>query len=334
MATWSRYTVGGFNLNNLILPNVTYYGNKKYNQTDYDRKMAWIGGQLDRMDCDLVGFQEVFQRQALQEAMAKSTAYDGTETLVTGDRSVNLGPMVALLSRKPVLDSEFIEDFPDGAQLGFDAGDLPLGKFQRPVLKARVEVRDWMTATVLVAHLKSKRPRMRSGADEDDFRERAIGEARSLVIRAAEAIALRTLILQVIEDSDRPLIIIGDLNDNPLAVTTQIITSQPPWKYLSKDKKQAIWDAQLYSVVDTQSRRSTRDLLYSYIYNGYYQCLDHICVSQELYYRHKDRLGRLEYANVLNDHLLDETMTKKVPKWQSDHGQVVAVFRLDQPGTP
>lgn len=37
----------------------------------------------------------------------------------------------------------------------------------------------------------------------------------------------------------------------------------------------------------------------------------------------------VEYVSVLNDHLVDDTLTEhKVPVWQSGHGQVTATIRL------
>ena len=46
----NRFKIGTFNLYNLVLPNVTYYANKKYSQSDYDKKTAWISNQLKSMD--------------------------------------------------------------------------------------------------------------------------------------------------------------------------------------------------------------------------------------------------------------------------------------------
>ena len=40
-------------------------------------------------------------------------------------------------------------------------------------------------------------------------------------------------------------------------------------------------------------------------------------------------MGEVGYVSVLNDHLIDETLTdERVPVRQSDHGQVVVTIRL------
>jgi hypothetical protein len=59
--TRNRFKVGTFNVYNLISANVAYYGNKKYKPEVYDKKVQWIGAQIDRMNADLVGFQEVWR---------------------------------------------------------------------------------------------------------------------------------------------------------------------------------------------------------------------------------------------------------------------------------
>jgi hypothetical protein len=57
---------------------------------------------------------------------------------------------------------------------------------------------------------------------------------------------------------------------------------------------------------------------------GHHDSLDHILVSQEFVRQNPRRLGYVEYVKVFNDHLIDQTLSHdKIPKWQSDHGQVV-----------
>ncbi|MGB5975266.1 MAG: endonuclease/exonuclease/phosphatase family protein, partial [Nodosilinea sp.] len=68
----NQFRVGTFNLNNLTLPDREFYSGEVYSQADYLKKLAWIGSQLDRMRVDIVGFQEVFHRGALKEALHRS----------------------------------------------------------------------------------------------------------------------------------------------------------------------------------------------------------------------------------------------------------------------
>ena len=72
--------VGTFNVLNLARPGERYYPDEKpYSAAEYEKKAAWIVGQLGRMDADLVGFQEVFHEDALRDVCARSQQFaDGT----------------------------------------------------------------------------------------------------------------------------------------------------------------------------------------------------------------------------------------------------------------
>ena len=179
-----RFKIGTFNLYNLVLPKTYYYGRNMYASEDYEKKVAWISDQLGWMDADLVGFQEIFHRAALQQVVDASGIYPQS-TLVTGPERLE-GPVVGLLSRFPVIESEYVTEFPAQARLDMDDMPIPLTTFSRPVLCAKVELPTGHQVLVFVVHLKSKNPMIREGADRHDPMERAIGKARSLIRRAAE----------------------------------------------------------------------------------------------------------------------------------------------------
>lgn len=322
-----RFKVATFNLYNLALPGKRFYRGLGYPEVEYRKKRAWIAEQLRRMNGDIVGFQEVFHAEALQEALHESGIYEGATCLVgetTGQK-----PVVGLVSRYPVLEHTFIPEFSPTARLEIDGLWVPCGCFTRPVLWAKIEIREGLEVMVFVAHLKSKNPMTHEGANQHDPVQLAVGKAKALVVRTAEATALRCLLLDKLEGNDRPAIIVGDINDTGNAVTSEIIAGTPPWRNLNHGQKMRLWDVLLYNVKDIQARKSYRDTYYTYIHNGHYESLDHILVSQEFVRQNPKRLGRVEYVSTLNDHLIDETLSEeKVPVWQSDHGQVVVTIRL------
>jgi predicted extracellular nuclease len=328
--TRNRFKVGTFNVYNLISANVAYYGNKKYKPEVYDKKVQWIGAQLDRMNADLVGFQEVWQEKALQDAIDKSEYLQGSKIIVA--REMGNSPSVAIASKLPVINHQVIEAFPESAQLHIEGEELALKRFSRPILCVQVELRKGIECTFVVAHLKSKRPDLAEGADKDDPLEEAKGKVRSLIRRAAESVALRSVLLDVLKDRTHPVIAVGDLNDDSQAVTTRLISGEPPWRKLSAARKVPIWDVLMHHVKDIQARKSYENFYYTHIYNGHYDSLDHILVSQEFADLNRDRIGVVEYVSVFNDHLIDETLSKEdVEPWQSDHGQVVASIELEKP---
>src|SRR3712207_913186 len=184
--------VGTFNVLNLAREGERYYPDEKpYTAREYDEKARWIAGQLARMKADLVGFQEVFHEEALLDVCDRSGRFpDGTGVAPGADGAS--GPRLGLASRLPVDEPvTTITDFPAGMDVEVEGLALPVGTFSRPVLRARVvlDPTRGTTSTVFVAHLKSKRPIRDPQAPEHDPREEALGKARALIRRAAEAAA-------------------------------------------------------------------------------------------------------------------------------------------------
>ena len=322
------FKVGTFNLFNLALPEERYY-NRRYRKDEYDRKVKWIAGQLARMDADIVGFQEVFHLPALQKTLAMSGQYNGA-SIRMGERNGE-GPAVALVSRFEALDYDVFVDFPEKAILEFNGTQVPITQFSRPVLRAKLLLAQDTIVNVFVVHFKSKRPKLPADVDPHDPRESAKGEARSLMIRAAETTALRHILMDTLENTNYPVIMMGDFNDDGSAVTSRILCGAEPWRKLPTEAKKRLWDVHMYNVKDIQARQSYRDVYYTHLHNGHYDSLDHILVSQEFVRQNPQRLGFVEYVKTYNDHLIDETLSDdRVPFWESDHGQVVASIHLER----
>lgn len=318
--------VGNFNAFNLVSPEVYYY-RQKYSHKEYKKKINWIGEQIDRMDTDLVGFQEIFHPEALQDALHQSNKLRSAHMLVadpTGDL-----PRVGLASRFNIVRHQVFTEFP--AQLDIEGVKVPIDSFSRPVLRAEVELPMGIIAAVYVVHLKSKRPDFYEGETRENPVDVAVAQARSLIRRAAEATALRCLLLEDLTATETPVILLGDVNDSGLAVTTRILSGEPPHRKYPMEVKREIWDRLLYQTRDIQARNSYHDFYYTHIHNGHHEALDHIMVSQELVNENPNRVGRVGYVKVYNDHLIDETLSEdRMPVWQSDHGMVVAAIELDR----
>lgn len=326
----TQFRIGTFNLNNLVLPEVEYYRGASYSAADYRQKVTWTARQLDRMAVDLVGFQEIFHKEALVEVLAATNSAHKHHVVMA--EGIGQGPGVAIATRLPVLAHRIYVDFPPDSWLTVDAekARIPLTTFSHPVLAVDVELPNGMACTVMVVHLKSKRPMMARNADHSDPVELAKGQARSLIRRAAEATALRFILMDKLRDRRYPVIVMGDVNDNHTAVTTQLVTGQPPWECWSYRKKAPVWDTLLYQVKDIQARLGYGDHYYTHIHNGHYDSLDHIMVSEEFAPRNRNRIGQVIYVSVYNDHLFDQTLLEDhIECWQSDHGQVVATIALD-----
>jgi len=68
----TRFTIASFNVKNLIGPNREYYQFQVYTPEEYAWKEDWLADQLLTMDADIVGFQEVFEEEALNSVIAET----------------------------------------------------------------------------------------------------------------------------------------------------------------------------------------------------------------------------------------------------------------------
>jgi predicted extracellular nuclease len=328
MINTNAFKIGTFNLYNLVLPNTPYHNRQIYTPEEYQKKMQWVSSQLVRMGADIVGFQEVFHAAALTEALKLSQLYEQGELILANPTGQN--PVVGLVSNFPIISWEVFSQFPVSARLEVDGMELPFNRFSHPILAAKIAIKNNLICRIFVVHLKSKRPIFPDGVNFNSPLERAKGQALSLLLRAAEATAFRHILLEILKDKDEPVIVMGDINDGSLAVTSQIITGDIPRKNQRFEKKQDLWDILLYVAKDIQERQSFSDHYYTHIHNGHYESLDHIMVSQEWVAQNPANIGRVTYVSVFNDHLLDDTLAEEtIPNWQSDHGQVVVSLNVN-----
>ena len=260
-----RIDVATFNTYNLVLPGVTYYETRKYSKAQYVAKKTWIKHQIEQMHPDIIGFQEVFHKAALTEILVEIPGLAQAEVYMPAETGTN--PCVALASRFPLENPSIIEEFPASAHLSVNDQPAQVSKFQRPIVRATVKIDNGtLDVIVFVVHLKSKRPMIDPGADPDDPLQIALGSAKSLLMRVAEATALRHILVETMRGNTTPVIVMGDINDSVTAVTSEIVSGTPPYKRLSAAKKAAIWDVLLYNVKDLQSEdQPSRHLLHTYL---------------------------------------------------------------------
>ncbi|MEO1152600.1 MAG: endonuclease/exonuclease/phosphatase family protein [Pseudomonadota bacterium] len=70
----TRFTVASFNVKNLIGPDQEYYRFEKYTPEEYAWKADWLADQILTMDADIIGFQEIFEEDALRRVVAEADA--------------------------------------------------------------------------------------------------------------------------------------------------------------------------------------------------------------------------------------------------------------------
>lgn len=333
---WATLTVATANVLNLAQPERHFYnGQSPYSQTEFDRKAQWLGQRIKVLNADVLAVQEVWDEVALRAAVAhsglqySSVSVPGAEN-GPGQHGAQGTPRVGIVTRLKLESLESLDDFPSAAVLQVP-GIGAHTRFERAPLLAVLRMKHGQPVAVITAHLKSKRPKFLQDAqgqpleDPQDPAVQALASLRSLLMRAAEALALRLKVVELLHRTRLPLILMGDLNDSPHSVTTQLIAATSQTAY---DK--GARDHALYSAWDVQGEAALRrDVAYSHIHQGYPEVLDQVLVSEEFVATSRASLGDVRRVEVFNDHLFEGR-----DRSRSDHGFVRALLRLRLPDTP
>ncbi|UOD31254.1 endonuclease/exonuclease/phosphatase family protein [Massilia violaceinigra] len=309
-----------FNVYNLAPPGVKLYDNLLPSTPEqYEAKLDWTARQIDLLDADVIGFQEIFSQAALLDALARTRNYrDAFHVGFDPDPAAErLTPSVALVSRLPLAAPGVAHlQFPDGVAL--PPGSREADRFSRAVIHAPVIVSPDCTVDVVVVHLKSKRPDYRNGDSSEDAQLYALACLRSLIRRGTEAAALRVFLSQLAKENQRARVVLGDFNDVADAVTTMIVLGN------GNTLGDRMFDA--YQLQQRQDH--LRHVGFSIVHDSHYTTIDHILVSEEFNAALPNAIGEVLDVVYLNDHVV-----LALPE-ASDHGQVLARIGLfDGPRT-
>ncbi len=334
-----RFSVATFNLFNLQLPGRPMNPRQTpWSDAEFASKIDWIARMLRQLEADIVGFQELWHADALEQMLAESgldQTYDLLATPAVGSRITCAG-----IVRKGLLHGvpDWISAFPDNVRLESDNDPLDpqaphisvtLNAFSRPVLHFQVALRDDQPpAEVFVTHLKSKLPAAlynepwyRDDVDEYKPHATALGAGISTIRRTAEAVALRMLLTDVMKGTSTPVLVLGDLNDGQHSNTINILSEQPG--YLVGGQVGGV-DNGLYTAQTLQEYRDTRDVYYTHVHQDLRESLDHILLSEQFYDNSRRRLWLFDGLVVNNDHLnYDDQRTIG----STDHGVVQVSFK-------
>jgi len=335
----SKLSFATFNLQNLQLAGKPMYKGSTYTQAEYDGKIAWTANVLKRLDTDIIGFQELWHPDALKDAFDAAGLLE-KYTLVSEDFGNSIGCAFAVRQPHTVVEHEWIKDFPkelvlkkrkprSSAQEPDYKISVDADYFSRHVLRLKVKpVQGKKTVPPVIlfnAHFKSKIPiwldKVEAENPDIEPHEKAIGAALSNIRRTAEAAALRILVNQQTRGSNKPVVVMGDLNDAQHSVMASIVSQDPTYRLNVQSTGGRRSDAGLYAVADLQEFRSRRDVYYTHMYKDKRESLDHIFVSEQFYDHSKNRVWAFKEMTIMNDHL-DHHDDADV----SDHAPVKAVF--------
>lgn len=68
----TRFTIASFNVKNLIGADKEYYQFMSYTPEEYAWKEDWMADQIVKLGADIVGFQEIFEEEALNDVIAEA----------------------------------------------------------------------------------------------------------------------------------------------------------------------------------------------------------------------------------------------------------------------
>jgi endonuclease/exonuclease/phosphatase family metal-dependent hydrolase len=217
--------VGTWNLENLFRPGSEFGPS---DEPAYEAKLAALAGVIDRLAPDVLAVQEVGDPEALAD-LADSLDGDwetGTSTVFDAHHPIRVG----VLSRLPLSDIEQPSQFPAPlAPVQVDDDGNTIDAMVRGALRVRVAA-GGQQLDIVTCHLKSKLLSFPGGRFQPhDEGERARFAAYALDRRAAEAVTVRAYADRLLDGhrDERAVIVLGDLNDEPLAATTQILLRPP-----------------------------------------------------------------------------------------------------------
>ncbi|MFH9588358.1 endonuclease/exonuclease/phosphatase family protein [Streptomyces luteogriseus] len=272
--------LGTWNLENLYRPGGPY---GPHDEAGYEAKLAALAAAITELDPTLLGVQEVGDPEALKDLAGM---LDDDWHVALSEHADSRGIRVGFLSRTPLTVVADTRAFPaDLRPVQADDSGLTAGQAGRGVLAVEVPGGGG-PLRVAVCHLKSKLLSYPGGRFQPrNEGERARYGAYALYRRAAEATALRALADELLagDGRARDVAVLGDLNDEVQAATTQILLGPPGSEigtpgYDRPDRGDAtrLWD--VAPLIPPGQR-------WSRVNSGRRELIDHVLLSHRLVHR-------------------------------------------------
>ena len=284
---------------------------------------------IDAQRPDVLGLQEIGSERALERLQGALTQPLPHSAIAAPD---DRGIRVAFVSRLELHDPTEIRALP-AELLPVQVGDDPPGpdgpktmsRMGRAALRVTVRV-DGRDVFLVNTHMKSKLLTFPGGFTPVDEDERARFGAYALYRRASEAATIRTHLDAVLAGGGRdlPVILLGDMNDEPSAATTLILNGPPGSEIGSEGfgRPDRGDGDRMWNTADLipEPQRFTR------LYRGRKELLDHIFVSHFLV------SGRVVDVTTVAAEAgmpsIADNPDLRVGEPGSDHAAVVATFDI------
>lgn len=310
--------VATWNLENLYRPGGEFGPS---DDEAYEAKLAALARTIGEIAPDVLAVQEVGDPEALADLRERlGEGWHAAGSTHPDGRGIRVG----FLSRLELGEVEHVRAFPPLlAPVPVDDEGTTIAAMGRGALRVRVRAQG-RDVDLITCHLKSKLLTFpgESFAPRDEG-ERARFAAYALYRRAAEAVTLRHFADGLLDGHgrERAVILLGDLNDEPLAATTQILLGPPGSEigtagFAQPDRGDA-WRLWNLAPLIPADRRFSR------VFRGRRELIDHVLVSHAL-------VGRVESVDTGPGEpaSITEDPAERRDAPASDHLPVVARFRL------
>jgi endonuclease/exonuclease/phosphatase family metal-dependent hydrolase len=318
-----------FNLFQFVEPPYAWYNKKdKFSEKQWIEKTTWIKHQILKMDCDVIGFQEVFSRDAL-ENLVKALGFNYFETVDVAKVSSHdalkyISTTVAIASKYPISNLQKVKAHIPSFKKHHFTGQFD---FARIPIKATLTLPNKRELLVYVCHLKSNRLNefeyiFNKEHDLEHKKERVSKalegtSATSLQQRLCEA---SSLFFDIKKNKNRPTVLLCDFNDKEFSLSIDALSNQK-YHYPKSREKFLLYDASYYytEIVENphpEAKEPQRKATSYFLGKG--NVLDYIFISKHFEVTH--------YA-VLDEHLHTHGVDLLL---KSDHAQVVCEVLLEE----
>lgn len=302
----TSFSVMTWNVENLFPPGFPISPNNPVEQQAFNVKLDYLEQRIREVRPDILALQEI-GGAGLADQTSFNALADRLQDLLPhralsahpDSRPNGGGIRVGFLSRRPILATDEVVAFAPGElsqvpNFATNPPRPPVVSLSRGALWIEVETANGLRVHLVNAHLKSKLityPPLPGGNnsrfDTNDEDERARGTGLALLRRTAEVVALRAHLNQVMQAANAPhVILLGDLNDEPLAATTQLLLGPVDSDVTRADQRDPV---RLYNLCDALPLRgsATKTFLapvqrFTRLYEGRGELIDHILVSRGL----------------------------------------------------
>jgi predicted extracellular nuclease len=355
----TSFSVMTWNVENLFPPGFPISPNNPVTQQAFDEKLAYLEQRIREVQPDVLALQEIGGTALADQT--SFTALAGRLADLFPHRALSAHPdsrpngggiRVGFLSRLPILATDEVVAFAPGElsqvpNFATNPPRPPVVRLSRGGLSIDVQTENGLRVHLVTAHLKSKLitypplpGRRDSRFDTDDEDERARGTGLALLRRTAEAVALRVHLNQVMQAADAPhVIVLGDLNDEPLAATTQLLLGPVDSDITRRDQRDPV---RLYNLCDALPLRGSATKVFlapeqrfTRMYEGRGELIDHILASRGLLgtpEQNRQDVWTVTDVQSLVDSIQGQSIgnnpTTRVAESHPDHAPVFARFEL------